>query len=135
MCDAGQISRMVPQMALKTNALISAAIVIILLTSGCIGGDDEPEVKIEFTLMGEDAQNVVQGNNTTFQFEVSNNWRDDALFKMSIDDVPDDWSVEFLPEEFTLDKHNSTGARMNVSLPDDASGVVRLRPFQVVWLA
>jgi FKBP-type peptidyl-prolyl cis-trans isomerase 2 len=108
-------------MALKSNALMSAAVVIILLTSGCIGGDDEPEVKIGFTLMGEEEQNVVQGNNTTFQFVIENNWKENATLKMSIDDVPDDWSVEFLPVEAALEKHTSTGVRMNVSVSDDAT--------------
>jgi FKBP-type peptidyl-prolyl cis-trans isomerase 2 len=63
---------------------------------------------------------VVQGNNTTFQFEIENNWKENATLKMSIGKVPDDWSVEFLPEESTLEKHTSTGVRMNVSVPPDA---------------
>ncbi len=109
-----------PDMALKTNALMSVAVVVILLTSGCIGGDDEPEVKINLTLMGEDAQNVVQGNNTTFQFEVENSWKENATLVMSIGGLPNDWSIDFLPEEVTLEKHTSTGVRLNVSVPDDA---------------
>ncbi len=107
-------------MALKTNALLSAVVVLILLTSGCIGGSDEPEVKIQLTLMGEDAQNVVQGNNTTFQFEVDNKWKENATLIMSAGEVPNGWTVDFLPERFELDKNTATGVRMNVSVPDDA---------------
>jgi len=108
-------------MALKTHALMSAVVALLLLTSGCIGGDDEPEVKIGFTLMGEDAQNVVQGNNTTFQFEIENNWKDNATLIMSSKKVPKDWSVDFLPERAVLEKSTGTGVRMNVSVPKDAT--------------
>lgn len=107
-------------MAHKTNALISVVLALVLLTSGCIGGDDEPEVKIQLTLMGEDAQNVVQGNNTSFQFVVENNWKTNATLIMSVGKVPDDWSVELLPERVTLEKHTSAGFRFNVSVPEDA---------------
>ena len=108
-------------MALKTHALMSAVVALLLLTSGCIGGDDEPDVKIGFTLMGEDSQNVVQGNNTTFLFEIENNWKENATLIMSSKDVPKDWTVEFLPERADLKKHTGTGVRMNVSVPADAS--------------
>ena len=110
-----------PHMALRTNALISAVIALLFITSGCIGGDDEPDVKIGFTLMGEDEQNAVQGNNTSFQFEIENNWKDNATLIMSIKKVPKDWEIDFLPERAVLDKHTGTGVRMNVSVPHDAN--------------
>jgi FKBP-type peptidyl-prolyl cis-trans isomerase 2 len=107
-------------MAHKTNALVSVALALVLLTSGCIGGDDEPEVKIQLTLMGEDAQNVVQGNNTSFQFEVENNWKANVTLIMSVGKVPDDWTVELLPERVTMQKDTIAGFRFNLSVPDDA---------------
>ncbi|UCC92987.1 MAG: hypothetical protein JSW25_10075, partial [Thermoplasmata archaeon] len=110
-------------MALKTNAILSAVIALLVLSSGCIGGDDEPEVKIQLTLMGEDGQNVVQGNNTSFQFVIENNWKENATLIMDIGKVPKEWSVEFLPERATLEKHTGTGVRMNVSVPPDASPI------------
>lgn len=107
-------------MALKTPMLMSAVVALLIITSGCIGGDDEPDVKIGFTLMGEDAQNVVQGNNTTFQFEIENNWKENATLIMSVKKVPSDWSIDFLPERVTLEKHTGSGVRMNVSVAPDA---------------
>ena len=108
-------------MPLRTNALISAVIALLVITSGCLGDDEEPDVKIDLTLMGEDGQNVVQGNNTSFQFVIDNNWKDNATLVMSVDKVPNGWSIDFLPERVTLEKkHTGTGVRMNVSVPDDA---------------
>lgn len=103
-----------------TAMLASVIIALMVLTSGCLGGDEEPEVKIKLTLMGEDTQNVVQGNNTTFVFLVENNWKDEAVIDMSVVDSPKDWDVDFIPSEVTLEKHKGTAVRMNVSVPDDA---------------
>lgn len=103
-----------------TAMLASVIIALLVLTSGCLGGDDEPEVKIELKLMGEETQNVVQGNNTTFVFTMENNWKDDAVLVISAVDPPKDWGIDFLPSEATLEKHKGTAVRMNVSVPDDA---------------
>ena len=118
-------------MRLKETALTIVVAALLVLSMGCIGGDDGPDLKIELTLMGMDAQNVVVGNNTTVLFEVENNWKDDADLYMTIDKVPDKWSIEFLPENVTLPKHNGTGIRMNVSVPLDA---VKTRHDLKVWL-
>jgi FKBP-type peptidyl-prolyl cis-trans isomerase 2 len=107
-------------MALKTHALLSAVIALLVLTSGCIGGDDEPDVKIDFTLMGEDSQSVIQGNNTTFHFVIENNWKENATLIMDIAKVPKDWEIDFLPERAELEKHTGTSVRMNVSVPSEA---------------
>jgi FKBP-type peptidyl-prolyl cis-trans isomerase 2 len=103
-----------------TAALAMAIVAMLVLSSGCLSGDDEPEVKIELTLMGEEIQNVVQGNNTSFQFVIENNWKEEATLKMSLAKTPADWTVEFLPQEIALSKHTGTGVRMNVSVPPDA---------------
>jgi FKBP-type peptidyl-prolyl cis-trans isomerase 2 len=107
-------------MALKTYALLSAVIALLVLSSGCIGGDDDPDVKIDLTLMGEDGQNVVQGNNTSFMFVIENNWKENATLIMDIGKVPNDWDVEFIPERAVLEKHTGIAVRMNVSLSSDA---------------
>ena len=43
---------------------------LLLMSSGCLSDDEKETVKVDLTLMGEDIQNVVQGNNTTFVFAV-----------------------------------------------------------------
>jgi FKBP-type peptidyl-prolyl cis-trans isomerase 2 len=103
------------------TALLSSAIVVLLvLSSGCLGGDDEPEVKVELELMGEKAQNVIQGNNTTFLFAIENNWKDNATLVVSVEKVPDDWSVDLLPPRAVLEKFTGTSVRVNISSPWDA---------------
>jgi len=104
-----------------TALLSSAIIVLLVLTSGCLGGDDEPEIKVELQLMGEQTQNVVQGNNTTFMFAIENNWKDNATLVVSVEKVPDDWSVDFLPPRAVLGKWNGTSVRVNISSPLDAT--------------
>lgn len=104
------------------TALLSSAIVVLLvLSSGCLGGDDEPEIKVALILMGEKAQNVVQGNNTTFLFAIENNWKDDATLIVSVDKVPDDWTVDLIPPRAVLEeKFSGTSVRVNISSPWNA---------------
>ena len=103
------------------TALLSSAIVVLLvLSSGCLGGDDEPEVKVELELMGEEAQNVVQGNNTTFLFAIENNWKDNATLVVTVDKIPDDWTVDLLPPRAVLEKFTGTSVRVNISSPWNA---------------
>lgn len=118
-------------MRLKETALTIVVAALLVLSMGCIGGDDGPDLKIELTLMGEDAQNVVVGNNTTVLFAVENNWKENATLHMTIDKVPDRWSINFVPETMALPKHNGTGVRMNVSVPLDAE---KTRHDLKVWL-
>ncbi len=103
-----------------TALLSSAIIVLLVLTSGCLGGDDEPEIKVDLELMGEVTQNVVHGNNTTFMFAIENNWKDNATFVVSVEKVPEDWSVDILPPRAVLGKWNGTSVRVNISSPLDA---------------
>ncbi len=104
----------------KTALLSSAIVVLLVLSSGCLGGDDEPDVLVELELMGERDQNVVQGNNTTFLFAIENNWKDNATLLVSIDKMPDDWEAEVIPGRAVLEKYTGTSVRLNVSVPFSA---------------
>jgi FKBP-type peptidyl-prolyl cis-trans isomerase 2 len=103
------------------TALLSSAIVVLLvLSSGCLGGDEEPEVKVDLVLMGAKAQNVVQGNNTTFLFAIENNWKENATLVVSVEKVPEDWTVDLLPPRAVVDKFEGTSVRVNISSPRSA---------------
>ena len=107
-------------MRLGRTVLTVVIVCLLLMSSGCLSDDDEATVKVDLTLMDEDIQNVVQGNNTTFVFAVENNWKVNATLEMSIKGVPDKWEYDFLPKElFFEEKNKGKGALLNLSIPSD----------------
>ena len=94
-------------------------VALLVITSGCLGGGDKPEVKVDILLMGLDEQNVVMGNNTTFLFAIENNWKENATLTVSLDDSPDDWETDLFPTRATLDKYKGTSVHLNITVPRD----------------
>jgi FKBP-type peptidyl-prolyl cis-trans isomerase 2 len=107
-------------MRLGKTVLTVVIVCLLLMSSGCLSDDDEATIKVDLNLMGEDTQNVVQGNNTTFVFAVDNTWKANATFEMSIKGVPDKWGFDFLPKDVFIEaKNKGRGVRLNISIPLD----------------
>lgn len=107
-------------MGLKKTLVVAAIALLMLLTSGCLSDEQAKETLLNIELMGEAEQTVSQGNNTTFVFAVENNWRDNVTLEMSLEEVPDDWEHDFIPDSHLLDKNKGAHVLLNISVPSDA---------------